>query len=188
MGLLRYKGKVCVGNTGDWRLKIISELHASQLGGHSGITATYQIIKRNFYWPLLKEDVHKFIQNCPNCQINKGEHTASPGLLQPLPIPEEAWNSIGMDFIIGLPKYRGYEVILVVVDRLTKYSHFMALTHPYTATTVAQSFIDHVYKLHELPVNIVSDRDPIFTSRFWRELMEKLGGTIEYEYSLPSSE
>jgi Integrase zinc binding domain len=89
IGLLRYKSKVCVGNTGDWRSRINSELHASQFRGHSGITATYQRIKRNFYWPLLKEDVYKFVQNCSNCQINKGEHTASPGLLQPLPIPKE---------------------------------------------------------------------------------------------------
>jgi hypothetical protein len=71
-----------------------------------------------------------------------------------------------MDFITGLPKSKGYEVILVMIDRLTKYSHFIALTHLYKATTVAQAFLDHVYKLHELSVNIVSDRDLIFTSRF----------------------
>jgi Integrase zinc binding domain len=76
MGLWRYKDKVCVGNTSGWRHKIITKLHTSNLGGHSGITATYHKIKRNFYWPLLKENVHQFVHHCSNCHINKGEHTA----------------------------------------------------------------------------------------------------------------
>jgi RNase H-like domain found in reverse transcriptase/Reverse transcriptase (RNA-dependent DNA polymerase)/Retroviral aspartyl protease/Integrase zinc binding domain len=174
MGLIRYKGKICVGNAGDWRQKIIFEMHDSSQGGHSGISATYHRIKRNFYWPSLKDSVHSYIQQCPNCQMNKGEHIHPPGLLQPLPIPHEAWSSIGMDFITGLPKSKGYEVILVIVDRLTKYSHFLPLTHPYSATSVAQLFLDNIYKLHGIPSSIVSDRDPIFTSRFWKELMNKL--------------
>lgn len=114
------------------------------------------------------------MQKCGNCQINKSEHTAPAGLLQPLPIPAGAWVSIGMDFITGLPKSKGYDVIMVVVDRFTKYSHFVPLSHPFKASDVAQSFMDSVYKLHGLPNNIISDRDPIFTSRFWRELMAKL--------------
>lgn len=152
----------------------MNELHGSCLGGHSGITATYQRIKKQFYWPHMKESVHTFIQSCGNCQLNKAEHVAYPGLLQPLPIPSEAWSSVGMDFITGLPKSKGYEVILVVVDRLTKYAHFVGLTHPFSASSVAQVFMESIYKLHGLPLNIVSDRDPIFTSRFWQELMTKL--------------
>jgi hypothetical protein len=110
--------------------------------------------------------LHQFVQQRHNYQLNKGEHTITPGLLQPLPVPEEAWTNIVMDFITGLPKSQGYEVILVVVDRLTKYAHFPPLTHPFTATTVAQTFLDGVYKLHGLSLNIVSDRDPVFSSRF----------------------
>lgn len=174
-GIVRYKGMICMGTQGDWRQQILRELHDSALGGHSGVTATYQRAKRNFYWPSMKENVHQFVQHCPNCQLNKAEHTASPGLLQPLPIPVEAWLSVGMDFITGLPKSKGFEVVMVVVDRLTKYSHFIGLVHPFSAATVAQTFMDYIYKLHGLPVNIISDRDPIFTSRFWKELMSKLG-------------
>lgn len=154
---------------------MIRELHDSNLGGHSGITATYQRVKRSFYWPNLKQDIHKFILSCEVCQMNKPEHVHTPGLLQPLPIPDEAWSSIGIDFITGLPKSEGKEVILVVVDRLTKYAHFMALAHPFKASDVAQVFMDTVYKLHGLPLNIISDRDPVFTSKFWKELMGKLG-------------
>jgi RNase H-like domain found in reverse transcriptase/Integrase zinc binding domain len=166
MRVLIYKGRVCVGSAGNWRQQILQELHDSSLGFHSGITATYHKVKRNFHWPHLKDCLHQFVQQRHNYQLNKGEHTITPGLLQPLPVPEEAWTNIVMDFITGLPKSQGYEVILVVVDRLTKYAHFPPLTHPFTATTVAQTFLDGVYELHGLSLNIVSDRDPMFSSRF----------------------
>ena len=81
-----------------------------------------------------------------------------------------------MDFITGLPKSGNKSVIMVVVDRLSKYAHFCALSHPFTASTVAQIFMDQVFKLHGMPHSIVSDRDPTFTSNFWQELF-KLQGT-----------
>jgi hypothetical protein len=122
----------------------------------------------------MKQDVHQYIRSCPTCQLIKNEHVHSPGLLQPLPIPETAWSSIGIDFITALPKSNGKDVIMVVVDRLTKYSHFIALSHPYTVLTVAQLFLTHVYQFHGLPTSIISDRDPVFTGRFWKELMKLL--------------
>ncbi|KAJ3687163.1 hypothetical protein LUZ61_016327 [Rhynchospora tenuis] len=173
--VLRYKGRICVGSSGNWRTTILQTLHDSSVGGHSGINATYQKVKKLFYWPNLKQAVHDYVESCQNCQINKGEKVLYPGLLQPLPIPEEAWQSVGLDFITGLPLSKGRDVILVVVDRLTKYGHFIPLKHPFTASQVAQVFLDNVYRLHGLPKNLVSDRDPIFTSNFWRELMTKIG-------------
>jgi len=77
-----------------------------------------------------------------------------------------------MDFIEGLPKSEGYSVILVVVDRLTKCAHFLPLKHPYTASTVAQVFMDRVVTLHGLPHSIVTDRDTVFLSHFWKELFK----------------
>ncbi|KAJ4753877.1 polyprotein [Rhynchospora pubera] len=173
-GVLRYKHRICVGESHQWRDKLLKEMHASSLGGHSGILGTYQRLKSTFYWPHMKQSVHDFVKHCQVCQMAKGEHVSSPGLLQPLPIPAEAWTSISMDFIMGLPRSEGKDVILVIVDGLTKYAHFLSLSHPFKAMDVAQLFLDNVYKLHGLPSNIVSDRDAIFTSKFWKELLLKI--------------
>lgn len=77
-----------------------------------------------------------------------------------------------MDFIEALPKSEGHTVILVLVDRLTKYAHFIAVKHPYTAATITHLFLDHVVKLHGMPSTIVSDRDTVFVSSFWKELVK----------------
>lgn len=84
-----------------------------------------------------------------------------------------------MDFIEGLPNSKGKQVIYVVVDILSKAAHFMSLTHPYTATEVAQSFLDNVFKLHGFPGSITSDRDPIFVSQFWKDLMAFQGVQLQ---------
>ena len=155
-------------------------LHSSSIGGHSGQRMSWHRISSIFYWPELKQDVKKFVQTCDTCQRNKAEHIQYPGLLQPLPIPSQAWIHISMDFIEKLPLSQNFDTILVVVDRLTKYSHFLLLVHPFLARQVAQVFIDQVYKLHGLPETIVTDRDKIFTSHFWRKLFRLVGVKLCY--------
>jgi hypothetical protein len=120
----------------------------------------------------MHKDIKKFVRECSVCQENKPETVASPGLLQPLPIPNRVWSAISMDFIKGLPISHNFSVIFVVVDRLTKYGHFIPLAHPFSASKVAQVFMTHVLKLHGMPTTIVSDRDRIFTSSFWKELFQ----------------
>jgi hypothetical protein len=115
---------------------------------------------------------------CSICKQAKSEHSKLPGTLQPLPVPDQAWNIISMDFIEGLPKSKQFNTILVVIDKLTKYAHFIPLTHPYTALSVAQQFMAHVYKLHGLPTVIISDRDKIFTSNLWQELFKLTDTTL----------
>ena len=124
----------------------------------------------------MKKDIQTFVAECDTCQRHKGETIKLPGTLQPLPIPSAIWKDISMDFIEGLPKSGGKSVIFVVVDRLSKYAHFFSLAHPYTAPIVAQVFLDHIFRLHGMPASIVCDRDPTFTSIFWKELF-KLQGT-----------
>jgi hypothetical protein len=117
-----------------------------------------------FYWKKLQKLVRQYVRECSVCQQNKVENVKSPGLLQPLPVPSAPFIDINMDFIEGLPKSEGNEVIFVVVDRFSKYAHLMALAHPYFSITVAKVFMENVYKLHEMLATIVSDRDNIFLS------------------------
>lgn len=135
-------------------------------GGHSGRDATTRRLKTFFSWKVLHKDVSSFVRNCVVCQASKYDPSTYPGLLQPLPIPQEVWSEVSMDFITGLPKSQGKEVIYVEVDRLSKYAHFFALHHPYSAVDVAQVYLDGVFKLHGWPKFIVSDRDPLFLGQF----------------------
>jgi IS30 family transposase len=111
------------------------------------------------------------------------ETIKTPGLLQPLSIPSQHWEEVSIDFITGLPKSEGKSVIMVIVDRLTKYTHFCALSHPFKASTVATAFMETVQKLHGSPKIIVSDRDPIFTGHFWTKLFSCLGTQLAHSSS-----
>ena len=103
-------------------------------------------------------------------KLNKYQALSPLGLLQPLPIPHQIWDNLTMDFIEGLPKSNGYDAILVVVDRLSKYAHFSPLKHPFTAKTVVALFVKDIVRLHDIPRTIISDRDKVFLSHFWTEL------------------
>lgn len=168
--LIKKKNKILIGPDLQLRNKILNWHHNAPGGGHSGRDATIKRIRSVFSWKGLSKDVKLFVKNCQICQASKYDTTAFPGLLQPLPIPEEVWVDISMDFITGLPKSNGRDVILVVVDRLSKYGHFLALSHPFTALQVAQLYLDHIFKLHGWPKSIVSDRDAVFLSEFWKHL------------------
>ncbi|PNY00055.1 Ty3/gypsy retrotransposon protein [Trifolium pratense] len=172
---LRRRGKLVIGSNPTIKETILTWLHSSAIGGHSGRDVTTSRVKSLFYWKGMNKDIITFVKNCAICQKNKPDLAASPGLLQPLPIPNQIWTHISMDFVEGLPTSVGKQVIFVVVDRLSKYAHFMALSHPYTASDVAQLFLDNVFKLHGLPESIISDRDPIFISSFWNDFFKLQG-------------
>lgn len=174
-GLIKHKGKVWVGNNSNIQQQIISALHDSPLGGHSRFPVTYKRIKSLFSWPHMKLTVQKQLASCAVCLQAKPDRSKYPGLLQPLPVPDGAWQIISMDFIEGLPKSYHQDCILVVVDKFSKYAHFMPLYHPFSALDVAKVFMLNVYKLHGLPQIIISDRDKIFTSALWEQLFLRSG-------------
>ncbi|PRQ33306.1 putative nucleotidyltransferase, Ribonuclease H [Rosa chinensis] len=175
-GRLLYKGRIFVPETSDWRSKILHELHASLQAGHSGYLRTLARLAKNFAWPGLRRDVKLFVSSCDQCQRQNYESIHPPGLLQPLPIPEETWEDVSMDFVEGLPTSQGYNSIMVVVDRLSKFAHFIPVAHPFTAPQIVDTFMNEVFRLHGMPKRIVSDRDPIFLNQFWTSFF-KLQGT-----------
>ncbi|KAJ0491928.1 putative nucleotidyltransferase, Ribonuclease H [Helianthus annuus] len=173
--LLTRKSKLWIGKDNALRKEILLLCHSSAVGGHSGIQPTLQRFRNLFYWKRADKDIKQWVKACEVCLKAKYETIATPGLLSPLPIPQSVFTDISMDFITGLPKSRGKDVILVVVDRLTKYGHFISLHHPFSAVQVAQVMLDSIFKLHGCPMTIVSDRDPIFMSLFWKEFLKLQG-------------
>ena len=127
------------------------------MGGHSGVPVSYMRLKQCFAGKGMKTAVKEFVQSCSICQQSKYERSKSPGLLQLLPVPESAWQVISLDFVEGLPLSSTFSCILVVVDLLTKYGHFIPLRHPFTPSSVSKSFFQTVYRLHGLPGSIISD-------------------------------
>lgn len=171
-----FKGRLVLNRNSEWIPKLFHEFHGSAMGGHSGVQKTYQRMARELFWTGMKGDIARMVAQCDVCQRQKYSTLAPSGLLQPLELPNKVWSEVTMDFIGGLPKSEGFSVIFVVVDRLSKYAHFVPLKHPYTALTVAGVFLREVVRLHGVPESIVSDRDRVFLSLFWRELF-RLQGT-----------
>jgi hypothetical protein len=174
-GVVKYKGRIVIGAARSLREELVKTTHDSYIGGHTGIQNTYRRLKAHFYWPFMKIGVYQQVQHCDICKQAKAERVSYPGLLQALPTPHGPWQDITMDFIERLPKSEGRDTIMVIVDRFTKYGHFITLAHPFTAQDVAKFFLDHIYKSHGLPATILIDRDKVFTSLFWKELFKHLG-------------
>ena len=115
----------------------------------------------------------EFVTKCLVCQRVKAEHQVPSGLLQSIRIPEWKWDRITMDFVVGLPSTGArHDSVWVVVDRLTKSAHFLPLRTDYSHDKLADLYIKEIVRLHGIPVSIISDRDPSFTSRFWGKLQE----------------
>jgi hypothetical protein len=127
----------------------------------------------------MKQLVQELVHVCVTCQRYKSKNLQPAGLLLPLPVPQGVWTDIALDFVEALPRVRGKTVILMVVDRFSKYCHFIPLAHPYTAESVVEAFFTDIVCLHGIPQTMVSDRDPVFTSTFWRELMRLTGTKLQ---------
>ena len=124
------------------------------MGGHAGYLKTYKQVAGQFQV----------------CQMNKTNSLSPAGLLQPLPILQNIWEDISMDFIEALPRSDGFDTIWVIVDRLSKYSHFVPLKHPFNAKVLARLFVNEIIRLHGIPKSIFSDRGKIFMGTFWQEI------------------
>lgn len=141
-------------------------LQIAHSAGHEGIQKTLQRLRQDFVLEHDRRLVREFVRACATCQRNKTEALHPAGLLQPLEVLSQVWADIAMDFIEGLLRVHGKSVILTVIDRFSKHAHFIPLSHPYTAATVACAFFDSIMCLHGFPSSIISDRDPCSRATF----------------------
>jgi transposase InsO family protein len=172
-GELLYRGRRWVPSSENLRTRIISGVHDSLLAGHPGREITYRIVARDFFWPGMTDNIRRYVRNCDVCGRTKPWREGTQGYLKPLPIPNQIWKEISMDFIEGLPVSEGMTCLLVVTDRLSKGSIFIPLPDIKTETVV-RAFIRHVVAYHWLPDAITSDRGSQFVSVLWERLCEIL--------------
>jgi hypothetical protein len=171
-GLLLREGKIYVPK--ELRLRVLQTHHDHKLRGHPGIRKTQQVILGTYFWPGLHKDVKRYVLACQDCQRGKSSRLRKLGLLKPLPIGERPWSSISVDHIVELPMSGGHDAIMVVVCRLTKQAIFVPCHTTDNSDDLAKLFIRDVFSKHGLPVDIVSDRGTMFTSKLWTSLCDIL--------------
>ncbi|KAL2236228.1 UNVERIFIED_CONTAM: Transposon Tf2-12 polyprotein [Sesamum indicum] len=180
-GVIVNGGRVCVPDTDGLREAILQEAHNSPYAMHPGTTKMYRNLRPYYWWQTMKKDVAEFVAKCMTCQQVKAEHQAPAGKLRPLSIPEWKWEKITMDFVVGLPRtFRKHDAIWVIVDRLTKSAHFLLVRITDSLDKLAGLYISEIVRLHGVPISIVSDRDPRFTSRFLESLQRALGTKLHF--------
>ncbi|KAI3707652.1 hypothetical protein L6452_26279 [Arctium lappa] len=175
-GIKCFNGRVWVPKLGGCRELLLEDAYKSKYSIHPGSTKMYRYLKLHYWWPVMKLDVTHFVERCVTCSQVKAEHQRPYGSLQSLEIPEWKWDKVTMDFVTKLPRtLRGNNTIWVIVDRLTKSAHFLAMRETLAMDKLAKLYIDEVVSRHGIPLSIVSDRDSRFTSRFWGALHQELG-------------
>uniref|UniRef100_A0A3B3H730 Gypsy retrotransposon integrase-like protein 1 n=1 Tax=Oryzias latipes TaxID=8090 RepID=A0A3B3H730_ORYLA len=162
----------------DLRARVIQWFHTSRMFCHPGQRRTLSIIGQRFWWPNMRKDIKEYVSACPECAQVKVTTSPPAGFLQPLSVPRRPWSHISLDFVTGLPPSEGKTVILTVVDRFSKMVHFVALPKLPTAKETAEVLLNNVIHLHGLPRDIVSDRGPQFTAKFWAEFCRLLGVSV----------
>ncbi len=168
----------CLFVPANLRSEVLQWAHSSPLACHPGVTRTLALLKQRFWWASMGKDTREFVAACQVCSRNKGLRQAPAGLLLPLPVPHRPWSHVSLDFVTGLPPSDGNTVILTVVDRFSKAAHFIPLPKLPSAKQTAELMLHHIFRLHGLPRDIVSDRGPQFTSCFWREFCRLLGASV----------
>ena len=124
----------------------------------------------------MKRHVGDFVRRCLTCQQVKAEHQKLAGLLQPLEVAEWKWEHITMDFVTHLPQIpQGHDAVWVIVDRLPKSAHFLAVRMTFKLEILCWLYIREMVRLHGVPVSIVLDRDPRFTTHFWKSFQKAIG-------------
>ena len=161
---LWYQGKIWIPNDEELRTDLIHRNHDNPLAGDGGTAKTTELVSRQYYSPGMRETIKRYVKNCDICQRSKVVRHAPYGMLQPNEVPDQPWKSIAMDFITDLPISDGYDTVLVVIDRLTKMSHFIPCNKNLDARQFAILFFKEIIRLHGIPRDVITDRGSLFTS------------------------
>jgi len=173
--LVLKKEKVYVPKDEELRAEVIRLHHDVLAARHEGKWKTVELVTRNYWWPGVTREVGKYVEGCDLCQRMKNWMEKPVGKLKLSEVPMKPWSHLTVDFIMKLPVVAGKDVVLVVCDRLSKMTHFVATTEGTSAEGLARLFRDNVWKLHRLPESVVSDRGPQFAVELTKELNRMLG-------------
>ncbi|KAK7929110.1 hypothetical protein WMY93_005505 [Mugilogobius chulae] len=160
------------------RSQVLQWGHDSSFACHPGMGRTLVLLRRHFWWPTMERDTRDYVLACTVCARNKTSNQKPAGRLHPLPVPSRPWSHIAIDFVSGLPVSHGKAVILTIIDRFSKSVHFVPLEKLPSALETADLLVQHVFRLHGTPLDIVSDRGPQFISQVWRGFCQALGAKV----------
>jgi hypothetical protein len=178
-GLLFRKGLLVVPDVDNLRTQLIAEAHVPISSAHPSPGKTIKMIRERYYWSSIRADITRYITNCTACRAAHRPKDKTPGLLHPLPVPQYLWQHICVDFKSFPPDKQGYDNIAVFIDRLSKEAISIPCTKEATAKDLAEMFYTHVYRHHNVPESIVSDRGPQFISAFWNAFCGLIGTKVK---------
>ncbi|KAL4037249.1 hypothetical protein IC575_000837 [Cucumis melo] len=183
-GAIVKQERLCVPNISELKNAILEEAHSSAYAMHPGSTKMYRTLKKTYWWSGMKQEIAEYVDRCLICQQVKPVRQRPGGFLNPLPVPEWKWEHITMDFLFGLPRTSSeHDGIWVIVDRLTKMTRFIPIKMTSRLDQLARLYVDKIVSQYGVPVSIVSDRDPRFTSKFWPSLQKAMGTGLKFKTS-----
>ena len=170
---LYFEKRFCIPH-GSLREMILHDNHESLIGWHRALQKTLRLLNRHYYWPKMKSDAKRYIGSFHKFQESKSDTQGKIGYHQPFPPPPRKWEVISIEFMFDLPKSNGLTGIMVIVDKLSKRTHFIPFNFTNDAKDIAEIFYREIFKHHGLPRKVISDRDTRFAGTFWKELMKLL--------------
>ena len=181
-GLWFLDDRLVVPNSGHLRETLFRLAHDNL--GHFGFDKSYEALRHSYYWPKMRKELESaYVPSCIECQRNKSSTTKPIGPLHPLPVPDARCDSVAIDFIGPLPMDEGFNYLMTLTDRLGSDVRLVPCTTSLTAEGLAEKFFVNWYCENGLPTDIISDRDKLFLSRFWKALHKLTGVKLKLSTS-----
>jgi hypothetical protein len=173
-GLIFFESRLCIPSNDRISREKLLKLHHDELGNHFAVDKTRRSLMQDYYWPSIQKDVDLYTKSCVSCGRNKSSTQAPAGFLHSMPIPELRFDELALDFVGPIATSSGFDMILVMTDRLTDYVKLEPTLSTATAKDIAVLVYKSWYRHFGLPKAITSDRDKLFTSNFWKELHKRI--------------